>query len=163
MLFVVLSLPYILFIHNYSGREGTNDFVAVRGHAGGISVSDIEVSSTKSTAMTNTNDTTGLWANAATARTMDASQYYVAGLVSGDTDNVTYAAISSGAIGTAIYPFTQSNQWHAGHGTLNFMPNGLGKLNCQLILFDLDIFLTYPYKLFFRWEKNHRSLFALSL
>jgi hypothetical protein len=80
----------------------TNDFVALKVDAGGVFGSDISVSTTKTTAATETRDSTALESTAAAQRVTGFSKYYVATVDDESDDNVSYAPISDGAIGTAV-------------------------------------------------------------
>jgi len=90
-----------LVLQLVADTTSTNDFVALKGHAGGVLASDITVSTTKTTAATESRDASPLASTALASRTFATSKYYVA-TIGASADNVTYAAISGGAIGTAV-------------------------------------------------------------
>jgi hypothetical protein len=97
----------------------TNDFVALKADASGIFASDIAVNGVgvgKSVTPTSTLDATPLSSpSVGSHRTFATSKYYVATIAASAADNVTYAAISNGAIGTAVQIGTKT----AGHTTIN--------------------------------------------
>jgi hypothetical protein len=103
-----------LAIQLVADTTSTNDFVALKGDASGIFASDISVSSDKTSLPTETRDATPLVSTSVANRTTGFSKYGVATIDSESADNVTYAPISSGAIGTAVNAGATTN----GHTTI---------------------------------------------